>query len=321
MKTTKLIAPFVLLLMLLGCSGDGRNSKIEATGTIESTNVTISSKTIGEIQTIVADEGEQVSVGDTILVIDHEALGFQLEQAMAGEKIARAQLALMLKGARVEDLKQAEEMKKQAEINFNLAKSDFERYSQLWENKSITQKQYEDISGRYQVALAQLTSAKENYAKVKKIFRAEEIEQAQATVAKAGAAVALLQKNIRDCYIISPIDGFVIKKFVEVGETVSPMSSLVKVSNLATVNLIIYVSEVELGNVKLGQQAEITIDAFPDKKYPGTVIYISPEAEFTPKNIQTKDERTKLVFAVKIKITNNNFELKPGMPADALIKL
>lgn len=321
MKTTKLIAPFILLLSIFGCSGDGRNSKIEATGTIESTNVTISSKTIGEIKTIIADEGEQVSAGDTILVIDHEALGYQLDQALAGEKIAQAQLALMLKGARTEDLKQAEEMMKQAEINFNLAKSDFERYAQLWENKSITQKQYEDISGRYQVALAQLTSAKENFAKVKKIFRPEEIEQTKANLAKAQAAVELLKKNIRDCYIISPIPGFVVNKFVEVGETVSPMSSLVKVSNLATVNLIIYVSEVELGKVKLGQQAEITIDAFPDKKYPGTVIYISPEAEFTPKNIQTKDERTKLVFAVKIEITNNDLELKPGMPADAVIKL
>ncbi len=321
MKKTKLIVLIILPLFIFGCSGDGRNSKIEATGTIESTNVTISSKTIGEIKMIIADEGKQVSAGDTILVIDHEALGYQLDQALAGEKIAQAQLALMLKGARTEDLKQAEEMKKQAEINFNLAKSDFERYAQLWENKSITQKQYEDISGRYQVSLAQLTSAKENYAKVKKIFRAEEIEQANANVAKAGAAVALLQKNIRDCYIISPIPGFVVNKFVEVGETVSPMSSLVKVSNLATVNLIIYVSEVELGKVKLGQQAEITIDAFPDKKYPGTVIFISPEAEFTPKNIQTKDERTKLVFAVKIQIANNDLELKPGMPADALITL
>lgn len=321
MKTTKLFAQFMLILFLFGCNGRGRNSKIEATGTIESTNVTISSKSIGEIKTIIADEGKQVSVGDTILVIDHEVLRFQLEQAIANEKIAQAQLALMRKGARAEDLKQAEEMMKQAEINFNLAKSDFERYSRLWENKSITQKQYEDIRGRYQVALAQLTSAKENYAKVKKIFRAEEIEQAQANVAKAAAAVALLQKNIRDCYIISPIDGFVIKKFVEVGETVSLMSSLVKVSNLATVNLIIYVSEVELGKVMLGQQVEIMIDAFPNKKYPGTVIYISPEAEFTPKNIQTKDERTKLVFAVKIEIANNNLELKPGMPADALIKL
>jgi len=99
------------------------------------------------------------------------------------------------------------------------------------------------------------------------------------------------------------------------------MSSLFKVSDLATVDLVIYVSEVELGKIKLGQKAEVTIDTYPDRKYEGKVTYISPEAEFTPKNVQTKDERTKLVFAVKISVDNKNFDLKPGMPADAKVYL
>jgi HlyD family secretion protein len=156
---------------------------------------------------------------------------------------------------------------------------------------------------------------------VKKIFRPEEIEQAKANLKKAKASADLLKKNIRDSYVISPLNGFVVKKFVEVGETVSPMSSLVKISNLSSVNLIIYVSEAELGKIKLGQKAEMTIDTFPGKKYEGKVTYISPEAEFTPKNIQTQDERTKLVFAVKIEIPNKNYDIKPGMPADAKIIL
>lgn len=321
MKTTKIILPLILLISIYGCSGEKGNTKIEATGTIESTNVTISSKNTGEIRSIVADEGEQVNRGDTILVIDHEALGFQLEQASASKQITEAQLKLMLKGARSEDIKQAEEMMKQTEINFNLAKSDFERYTKLLDSKSITRKQYEDMTARYQVSIAQFSSAKENYEKVKKIFRPEEIEQAKANLRKAKASVGLLEKNIRDSYITSPLNGFVVKKFVEAGETVSPMSSLVKVSNLSSVNLIIYVSEVDLGKIKLGQKAEITIDTYPDKKYEGKVTYISPEAEFTPKNIQTKDERTKLVFAVKVEIPNKDFDLKPGMPADAKIIL
>lgn len=321
MKTTKIISAIILLISVYACSGGEGNSKIEATGTIESTNVTISSKNAGEIKSIIADEGIQVNAGDTILVIDHEALGFQLEQATAAEQINEAQLKLMLKGARSEDIKQAEEMMKQTEINLNLAKSDFERYTKLWDSKSITRKQYEDMTARYQVSITQFSSAKENYEKVKKIFRPEEIEQAKANLRKAKASVDLLKKNIRDSYIISPMNGFVVKKFVEVGETVSPMSSLVKISNLSSVNLIIYVSETELGKIKLGQIAEITIDTYPDKKYEGKVTYISPEAEFTPKNIQTKDERTKLVFAVKIEIPNKGFDLKPGMPADAKIIL
>jgi HlyD family secretion protein len=131
----------------------------------------------------------------------------------------------------------------------------------------------------------------------------------------------LLKKNIRDCYVVSPINGFLVKTFVERGESVTPMSSLFKVSDLDVVELVIYVSTEELGYVKLGQEADVTIDAFKDKVYKGKVTYISPEAEFTPKNIQTKDERTKLVFAVKITIPNKEYDLKSGMPADAVIKM
>ena len=321
MKTIKITTFFILLLLIAGCGNTDNNTFIEGTGTIESTNVIVSSRNAGEINSILFTEGERVNAGDTILIIDHEALEYQLDQALAGEQIAQAQLDLMLKGARSEDIKQAEEMMKQSEVNFNSAKKDFERYKQLWESKSISKKQFEDITAKYDVALAQYNAAKENYQKVKKIFRPEEIEQAKGNLKKAKASVDLLKKSIRDSYVISPLSGFIVKKFVEVGETVTPMSSLFKVSNLSTVDLVIYVSEVELGKVKLGQKAEVSIDTYPDRKYEGKVTYISPEAEFTPKNVQTKDERTKLVFAVKITVDNKNFDLKPGMPADAKVYL
>ncbi len=164
-------------------------------------------------------------------------------------------------------------------------------------------------------------AAQDNYTKVKKIFRPEEIDQAKGNLNKSIAGVDLLKKNIRDSYVLSPINGFLVKTFIENGETVTPMSSLFKVSDLDVVELVIYVSEVELGLVKLGQKAEVTIDTYKDKVYDGKVTYISPEAEFTPKNIQTKDERTKLVFAVKIEIPNKDYDLKPGMPADANVIL
>lgn len=321
MKTIKITTFFILLLLIAGCGNTENNTFIEGTGTIESTNVIVSSRNAGEINSILFAEGERVNAGDTILIIDHEALEYQLDQALAGEQIAQAQLDLMLKGARSEDIKQAEEMMKQSEVNFNTAKNDFERYRQLWESKSISKKQFEDMTARYDVALAQYNSAKENYQKVKKIFRPEEIEQAKGNVKKSKASVDLLKKSIHDSYVTSPLSGFIVKKFVEVGETVTPMSSLFKVSNLSTVDLVIYVSEVELGKIKLGQKAEVSIDTYPDRKYEGKVTYISPEAEFTPKNVQTKDERTKLVFAVKITVDNKNFDLKPGMPADAKIYL
>jgi len=312
---------FLLLLFLTSCGSNNSLKSIEASGTIESTNIVVSSRTSGNILNINFHEGDKVNASDTIIVIDHEMLDLQLQQAIAGKDAAEAQLNLMLRGARQEEIIQAEQNLNQAKVNFETAERDKIRMENLYKSRSVTQKQYEDAVSKYELMNAQYTAAQENFNKVKKIFRQEEIDQARANFNKAIAGVELLNKNIRDSYVISPIGGFLVKSFVEIGESVSPMSSLFKVSDLEVVELIIYVSTEELGYVKLGQEAEVTIDSYKDKVYEGKVTYISPEAEFTPKNIQTKDERTKLVFSVKITIPNNDYELKPGMPADAEIKL
>ncbi|MDH7604885.1 MAG: efflux RND transporter periplasmic adaptor subunit [Melioribacter sp.] len=308
-----------MILIFNSCNNDNQNY-IEESGTIEATEIVISSQVAGKVIKILKDEGDKVSAGDTILIIDQETLLIQLKQAIANRDIAKAQYDLLVKGARKEDIKQVEESLKQAEANFILAKNDKDRMENLYQTNSINRRQYEEALTRYEVALAQLNSAKELYNKIKNYARPEEIAQAKANYEKAEASVELIKKSIRDCFVTSPINGFVVKKFVEIGETVSMMSSLVKISDLTEVKLSIYVSEIDLGKIKPGQKAEVSIDSFKDKVYEGTVIYISPEAEFTPKNIQTKDERTKLVFEVKIKIPNPNFELKAGMPADAVIK-
>lgn len=304
-----------------GCSGGNDKNKIEASGTIEATDVIVSSKTQGEILELRTDEGSEVKAGDTLLVIDHEVLEIQLKQAVAGKDFAQAQYTLLRQGARKEDINSAQEQLKQAEVNLNQAETDRKRMEQLFNSKSITKKQYEDADSRYEITRAQYSAAEENFNKLKNLARPEELKQMQANLNKSEAAIDLLKKNIRDSYVISPINGIVVKKFVEKGETVNPSASLFKVSDLKEVKLVIYVSEEELGKVKLGNDVQITVDSYKDKIFKGKVSYISPEAEFTPKNIQTKDERTKLVFAVKINIPNPDFELKAGMPADAAIQL
>lgn len=315
----KIILIIAAATLIYGCGGNDKNT-IGESGTIESTEVIVSSQVAGKVIKIFKDEGEKVNAGDSLLSIDRESLELQLRQAAASRDMAQAQYDLMLKGARKEDVAQAEEGLKQAEANFNLAKADNERMTNLFNTQAITKKQMDDSQTRFDIARAQFNAAKENYAKIKNIARPEEIAQAKANYERAAAAVDLIEKSLRDCTVVSPINGFVVKKFVEPGETVAMMSALEKISDLSSVELSIYVSETDLGKVKLGQRAEVTVDAFKDKTFDGTVSFISPEAEFTPKNIQTKDERTKLVFRVKIKISNPEFELKPGMPADAVIR-
>ena len=317
-KIILIIIPFVTLL-IAGCSSNNNKNSIEATGTIESVNVVLSSKTSGEIKELKIQEGEKVKQGDTVMVIDTRTLQLQLKQQESGSEMSRSQLDLLRNGARKEDISMVESSLKQAQSNYDQAKNDLERLQKLYQTQTITKKQYDDAVTRFNLMNDQLSSAKENYHKIRNFTRPEELKQAEAKLNQSIASADLIKKNINDSYIVSPLNGIVVKKYFEVGESVSPMSSLVKISDLTNVELYIYVTEIELGKVKLGQKAEVSVDAFKDKKFEGKVTYISPEAEFTPKNIQTKDERTKLVFAVKIELPNPDFELKSGMPADAKI--
>ncbi len=304
-----------------GCSSSSNKNKIEASGTIQATNVTVSAKVTGQIKKLFFNEGDLVKAGDTLMTIDHDLLSIQLQQAQAAEEAADAQLTLLVQGARSEDIKQAQDGLKQAQANFELAQSNRNRNEKLYHAKSITQQQWDDVMAKYDIANAQLNSAKENLKKIKNLARPEEIKQAKANLDSRIAAVNLLKKNISDSYVTAPIDGFVVKKFIEAGESVAPLSSLVMISNLNYVDLEIYIPETQLGEIKLGQQARVKVDSYPNKTFSGKVIYISPDAEFTPKNIQTKDERTKLVYAVKIHIHNPQYDLKDGMPADATINI
>jgi len=320
MKKIFLFVSPLLVLLLVNCNGNN-DDRISASGNIEATNVVVSSQVSGKVIQILKDEGNKVNKGDTVIVIDPETYKLKLDEALASKEYAQAQYKLLKEGARSEDIKQAEDNLKQAQVSFNLAEKDKERMDNLYESQSITKKQHDDAVANYEITLARLNSAKENLEKVKNLARPEELKQAEANLNRAIANVNLLQKNLNDCFVISPSSGFITKKFVENGETAGMMSSLFQVADLGSVELVIYVPETELGKVKLGQKAEISVDTFPEKTFDGKVIYISPQAEFTPKNIQTQEERTKLVFAVKIKIGNPNFELKDGMPADAEIIL
>ncbi|MEN8192195.1 MAG: efflux RND transporter periplasmic adaptor subunit [Bacteroidota bacterium] len=320
MKNQNYIKLFLLIALIIGCSDNNDSDLIEKSGTIETTNIIISSQVTGTIVQINVQEGETIKEGDTLGVVDHEKLGLQLEQAEASLQAATAQLKILKRGAREEDKKQADEVLKQAELNLTQATKNKERMEKLFSSHAITEKQHDDAITAYEVALSKYNTAKHNVRKIKSA-RPEEIERAEANVKKSETTINLIKKSIDDCHIISPISGQVVNGFVEIGESASYMSSLFKISNLNVAELKIYVTEKELALVKHGQSAKVSIDAFDDKNFEGKVVFISPEAEFTPKNIQTKDERTKLVFAVKIKIDNPDHFLKPGMPADVEIEL
>jgi len=305
----------------LSCAGNGAKDVISASGTIETVEVHVASKVSGELLELAVEEGTRVKPGDKLAVVDHATLDIQLRQAEAGVRLAEAQIALLVKGARSEDIRQAEEVHKQAEAALTVAEDDARRMRELVKTGSVTPKQREDAEARLTIATAQRNAGAEALKKVRTLARPEEIQAAEARLAQAVAAADLLKKTIADCTILAPAGGIVTHKAVEPGELVTPGATIVTLAELDSVYVMIYVTENELGRVRLGGPAEIKIDSFPDKVFEGTVKYISPEAEFTPKNIQTKQDRVKLVFGVKVEIENRQGLLKPGLPADAVIRV
>lgn len=313
------IPVLLAVLAVAACAKRGPQGVLTASGTIEAIEVEVSSKVGGQLLERPVDEGDRVAPGDKVGLVDHANLDIQLRQAEAVTAQAEAQLELLRKGARREDIQQAEEALRQAEASYRVADQDARRMRDLEKTASATPKQREDADARLTVTQAQLNAAREALNKVRRLSRPEEIQAAEARLDQARAAADLLRKTISDCLITAPVGGYVTHKAAEAGEMVAPGAPIVTISTLDSVYVMIYVTEKEMGLVKLGQPADVAIDAFPGRLFPGKVSYISPEAEFTPKNIQTKDDRVKLVFGVKIDIENKDGLLKPGLPADATI--
>lgn len=298
------LALILMMLAIAGCAGKDEG-KIAASGTIEGTNVTVGSKVGGHVIDLRVEEGSFVKKGDTLAFIEDTEYRFAYLQAVANEEAVLAQYNLALGGSRKEDVLQGE-------ANFQSAQKDLDRAKELLSSMSISQKQYDDTYVRF-------VSAEQTYNKLLQGLRPEEIQAARARRNQAAAQTQQALARLRDCVILAPANGTITLRAVEQGELVVPGSSVFTITLLNKVNLMIYIAEGDLGKIRLGQKANVTIDSFKEKSFEGSVIFISPVAEFTPKNVQTRDERTKLVFGVKIQVDNPYGVLKPGLPADALL--
>ena len=305
----KLFMPAALAcsLLLSSCSGSP-DDRIESSGTIEGTDVNIGVEVSGKVSILRVEEGSRVNARDTLLEIDDTEYQIQLRQALANLASFESAYRLAAGGSRVEDIVQSE-------AAYSTAKTDFARMKALLAEHSVTQKSYDD-------AYARFVAAEQTYRKLKSGLRPEEIEGARVRRDQAAAQADLLRKRVRDCLVLSPSAGIITLRGVEPGELVTAGMTVLRLTFLDRIKLMIYVNEADLGKVRLGQKALISIDSFgKGKSVEGKVTYISPLAEFTPKNVQTKEERTKLVFGVRIEAANMDGALKPGLPADAVVMI
>jgi HlyD family secretion protein len=238
-----------------------------------------------------------------------------------------AKLKEIKTGNRRQDVERAHQAFLSARAVMKEAKKNMEKYQRLFRDGIVSEKEWDTVKLRYDVTLRDYERSAEAYDLAQEGSRTETIDAARAEVQGAKAQLASAdaawqQAKIQLSYgqLKAPTAGIVTSRNVEPGEVVTPAQDVMTMADLSNVDLKIFVDETEIGKVKPGQGVEVRVDTFPDKVYQGTVSYISPEAEFTPKMIQTRKERVKLVYLVKVSIPNPRLELKSGMPADAWLK-
>lgn len=228
-------------------------------------------------------------------------------------KMAEARLAQLKAPPDEEAVRQARAALEQAESNLRDLLAMKEKPLALMAQVDATAGQYRVAESGVEVARARLDAAKAG-------ATMEQVEVARAQVRQAEAAAGIVEAQISKMTLRSPINGLVTKRLARVGETASPGMRLLVVADLEEVKLVVYVPETKVGVIKVGQKTEVSVDSYPGEVFIGEVVYISSEAEFTPRNVQSQRERANTVFAVKIRIPNQDHRLKPGMPADARLK-
>ncbi len=222
-------------------------------------------------------------------------------------------------GSRAQEIEQAKANVSAQEAELAKVKQDYDRADVLFRNGAISASQYDMAKSAYDARRALYKNALEALSLTKEGPRKEEVRIAGHRVEQAKAQLAASEERLRDTVIYSPTDGIVLRKNVEAGETVSQGTPIVTIGDLGSPWVKVYVKEDKVGLVKPGQKVKVTVDTYKDRSYDGEVSYVSSEAEFTPKTVQTQEERVKLVFGVKVKVRNVNWDLKPGMPADVRI--
>ena len=255
-----------------------------------------------------------------LAVLGRDDLEAQLSAAEAALLRAEAHLSDLEAGSRKEEVRQAEAALEQMLAQYEKARLDTSRYRQLYSQDAAPESMYEDVKTRFDVARAQVRQAEERLALMKAGTRPNQILAAKAEVEQAKKSLEALRVTYSYTHIEAPIGGIIQSKNIEKGETVAPNFPVYTLLDPKDMWVRVYIPETEIPRIKTGSKASIVFDAAPERHEAGTVTFISPEAEFTPRNVQTREERVNLVFEIKVTIDNPRDGIRPGLPADVIIE-
>ena len=305
----------VVLLAATACSSRADREHLVASGHVEAVDVRILTKVRGILRERPVDEGDVVKAGQLVAVLDTVDTELLLRQARAERGRAEADWRLAREGSRPEDIAELAARVESVTASLDGAEKELLRQEALLRDGITTASTRDDALARRDTLRGDLESARQALARSRAGSRRQEIDAARAVVDAADAKIAQYEQQITDARIVSPVAGIVTQKIAEPGELLAPGAAIVVVTDLARPWLTVYVAEPDLGRIKLGAPAEVVTDG--GERRQGKVTFIASRAEFTPKNVQTRDERVKLVYRVKVGLQNDDGLFKPGMPAEA----
>lgn len=321
-----LLIGFVLVVLtgmgicLIYSTANSEQAKITATGTIEVTTADITPKVSGYLSGLHIIEGDAVQDGQIIAKVERNDLKFQVAQAKSALKKAAYQLEDLKKGTRPQEIEQLRAKLKAAESSYVKAQSDFDRYGKLYQANAIAAQQFDTARASRDIAYNDVVALQQNLSLLEEGTRADQISAQQEEVERSQYVLETSEALLADTIVVAPLTGVIVSKNYENKEYVNPGAAIATVLDLNDCWVKIYVSSAQIGSIKVGQAADIFVDSFPGKIFPGKIREVGTAAEFTPHNTLTQNERAIQVFAVKVKINNSEGVLKPGMPADVAVR-
>jgi len=325
MQKKMITGAVIIVLLAVAALLVTRNRPVESgtlkvSGTIEVTTVELSFKVGGRLTKRLVDEGEMVAAGQPVARLEDDELQEDKSARAAEKRAAQAALADLRAGSRREEIAQAEAVLARMKADAERLRKDALRSEALFKRDVIPQKDLDAARAGRDASAAAVREAEQHLQLLRIGPRPDAVQQARSQVEAAEAGLALTETRLAQSVLTAPLAGLVLAKHAEPGEMLAVGAPVVTIGKMDDVWLRAYIPESEMGRVKVGQRAHVTVDTWPGRPFEGKVSFISPEAEFTPKNVQTEKERVKLVYRIKITLANTGMELKPGMPADAVIE-
>jgi HlyD family secretion protein len=298
----KLIVRIMIIAAVVGTAaylyvrwkGERPATTLDINGNIEAHESVVGFKVQGRLAELPVEEGQEVKAGELLARLDQNDYRQQVDIDEASAKTREKELKLALAGSRIQDKKSAEQAMLDAKADLELKKLDFKRNQALFEKDEVSAQVRDTADTKIAVDRANVLSARQ--------------------------ALGLSRIRLGYTDLTAPVSGVVEVRQAELGEVMAPGSPVVTITDLDHLWMRGYISETDLGRVRLGQAAMVKTDTYPGKLYRGRVSFISSTSEFTPKSVETHKERVTLVYRIKIELDNPNHELKPGMPADATIE-